>query len=777
MESIQTSYFKQFRYYLNSLLGQQEISMPIGWDEDNKIFKRSLDVHGVFISLANDLKFYSGDNDNNGGYEILRENYNTYGINAKVLIIKEENISGVWIEAYRGYLDFSTYFQEKNTITIKINESGLYELIKARGSEEVEVDRTTTMSGAEIAPMESETVYLEGRKILIIDELKVSRSDYRRVIDLASNDGGIILDKNKTEVVLSFRQSVDYSSAIVPITMVAEQAGNVQTIYDYNCPSSDSGWGFGTASSTGNMFYDESTNDKTIKINFDLEIKLAAGPSPSEVRLELVKYGGNLGLEFRSATTLVSALSPATGASIIFQAQDYQVPLLTGESLALVIHERYTSTSAISFEIVKANVSIYDETYADPSESKFVMPFETLDRIIHIISDKEHALVSTTLGKKENGYKKDGDASLTGLTNGFWVRQFNTSMITTSFKDFIDSFGCIWQIGYGIEKVGFKEKVRVEHISHFYNELVTIKLNGQPDNITRTCAKEYFYSSLNIGYSQPSGTILYEEVLGLDEYNIQNTYTTPITRVENKLQNISKYRADSYGTEFARRKPKSKYPEEDTRYDLNVMVLDLKRGDGDLFQQRKWEDDFVVPSPFTRDTTGIYSPETATNLRFSPVNTVKRLGYWIKGGFMKNLTEYIRYSSSNGNSALKTLPKGEGEYETAENGNILCSDLDKNLFNPEIIEFEFPVDTKLMNTVSGSTIVDGDTIMNYYGLVEFINYEGELEYGYLLSLEPDGLGKFRLLSSTKRKSKFVYNDCQADSIVPPTNLSAVDNTP
>jgi hypothetical protein len=67
--------------------------------------------------------------------------------------------------------------------------------------------------------------------------------------------------------------------------------------------------------------------------------------------------------------------------------------------------------------------------------------------------------------------------------------------------------------------------------------------------------------------------------------------------------------------------------------------------------------------------------------------------------------------------------------------------------------------------------------MNYYGLVEFINEDGKYEYGYLLSVEPDGDGKWDLLSSTKRISSFAsVEECEG-TIENPFNLNATDITP
>ena len=127
MSEILTSYFEKYRYSISSKLGTTFISEPINWNDDNKTLKRSEDVHGVFTSLSNNLEFYVGDDVSDGGYDLIRKIYETEGVNGKALLRKEENVSGTWLESYRGYFDFSTYSREENVIKIKFNESGIYE--------------------------------------------------------------------------------------------------------------------------------------------------------------------------------------------------------------------------------------------------------------------------------------------------------------------------------------------------------------------------------------------------------------------------------------------------------------------------------------------------------------------------------------------------------------------------------------------------------------------------------------------------------------------------
>ena len=180
---------------------------------------------------------------------------------------------------------------------------------------------------------------------------------------------------------------------------------------------------------------------------------------------------------------------------------------------------------------------------------------------------------------------------------------------------------------------------------------------------------------------------------------------------------------------------------EDTPYDNDNFLMDLKRGITSTFEQRKWQDDFE------KEPTGIFDPSSATNLRFSPFNCLLRHSWWFGGGFKKYLTDYVRYGSSTANSQLKTKLTGKNEY--SENGNIINSELATARFFPEWIEFEHVCNFEIMKMVEGKNIIQGKEIMNFYGLVEFINENNEKEKGFLFNLKPNGKGQWKILKSNR----------------------------
>jgi hypothetical protein len=765
------------RYSLNSSNGLLYISKPVGWDEDNQVFKRSDDTHGIFTNLSNNLSFTKGTKRLRGGYDYLQKMFDTYSVDAKVLLKAEDFINGEWETSYIGYFDFSTYSRTKFLISVKFNEAGIYRNIKARYSEDIEVGRLESMDGEEIPAIKERDVNIVGRNIVISNTSHLTLGDgTQEFLDTpGSGTTYLTLGAEKATVQMNEQRVV----LAVPMTMVNEVDGNVQTIYEYPVPAPLSPPSFNSGT-TAICFYADAPNAKTLNIDINLKLKITEYAGISAVyRLVMIKYKNGIDYTFDELVIDTGYQSFALNQEISYEATGFQVDVIEGDSLCWAIEfKRFQDVIDfgsypwifVKYDITKADLSIIDVTYYPETMCKVTLPFEMLSHMLHVVANKQGLLYSKALGRVEIGYSEDGEASWTGVTNGFKVRQFTDRKIVTSISDFMKSFNSVWQLGAGIERFGNKEYFRVEHVSHFYQDFVVLKL-GVVDKITRTPRTDYVYSSIQTGFQKPNDESLYEEAQGLDEFNLATTYTTPITAVTNKLDLRAPYRADGYGMEFARRKPVSEFYDTDTRYDEDIMIMDLKKiAFGEPLVHRTWADDFVVPPNFNKFTTGINSPETAVNLRFSPASLLLKAGYWITACLAHNQQSMLRYSVGTGNSELKKTAIGS-DYETAENKNVNFLDLDRSFFKIEKIEFEYKVDREMLSKLKGYRIINGDKIMNYYGLVEFINEDGYFEYGYLVSLEPKGDGKWELLAANKPKHKSVGFGGVSAPVQPPGNLT------
>jgi len=736
------NYFDRVRYTLfNKNQGSLIIEEPIGWKSDEKELARHEQYHGIISRFSNSSKFI-GD-----GKEFIQLVDDIDGINADIQLKREEKNpqTDVWNLGYSGNLDLSTKETENNQIAIKFNSGGLEQILKARESESVEIDRTTTIDGKTIPDILPITVALDGRRIFLKSKLETKLNDNSLSLYCESNAGNT---RNQT--------------AGIPFSIINKSYEQVQEVLSGNTASENTG-------TTGMMFFANSDKKRTLHIKTNFTFKFDAVSQDhvdwSTFSINLTKFKN--GVDYNTPTRIPlfslsskSAIGGANGKTFSVN-YDGIIDVESGESLAIEAFEKADFKSspnaklAINLTEILGTLFVEEDSHNEKSTTKAILAHELMDRLVTIATGKEKAFYSDFLGRTDLGYTVDGPGALTAVTHGFWIRQFDklpipseatatTSKIenlfkplTTSFKDAVASLDSVWNIGIGIEIVGNKERVRMEELSFFYNNNVTIRL-GQVKKVKRSCATEYYYSSLEFG-SEKGGT--YEEAMGLDEPNGKSNFTTVINRLKSTYSKLSKYRFDTYGMEFARRKPKSLNDTEDTPYDSDNFMIDLKRGITATFEQRKWQDDFE------NEPTGIFDPSSATNLRFSPVNCLLRHSWWFGGGFKKYLTDYVRYGSSSANSQLKTKLMGKNEY--SENGNIINSELFPARFFPEWIEFEYECGFSTMQMVEGKTIIKGKEIMNFYGLVEFTNENNEKEKGFLFNLKPNGKGQWKLLKSNR----------------------------
>jgi hypothetical protein len=738
MGTINQSYFNRVKYTLSHPeSGSLIIDEPIGWNNDEKEFARNEEYHGIFTNFSNSLKFIES------GADFILLVDELYGINAQLRLTKDERHpkTDQWIRSYDGYLDLSTLDEEDNQVSVKFNSGGLEQLFKSRESEQVEVDRLTSIDGGVLDPIRVDTVLLEGRRVFLKTKYDVEKIE--NTVTLSNQTNG----------------QTRGTTAPVPLHVVSKSHESAQSPINSTLIG-DNTWDRSGNGETGLMFFAVSDLDRilNVKLNVSFKVNFLQFDDINDFRvwLRLATYKNASDFTFKENRILFTdndynRLNGKTF-SISF---DQAITVLAGESLALVFDQNMDGKNGKSAHLemlinnIECDFSIEEDSFREQSTSKFILAHELLNRLCEITTNKKGVFRSNYFGRKDLGYSEDGFGAYNGLTHGFWVRGFDKLPIpsetvtnlfkplTTSLKDCLASFSAIHNTGFGIEKVGYKEIAIVEDLKYFYNRNVTIRLPNQVKKVKRSTATKYYYSSVEIGYEKGGD---YEEAMGLDEYNVKSTFTTAITRLKNVYTKISKYRADSYGKEFARRKPIVLGDSVDTPYDNDVFIMDLKPSGINSFVERIYNDDF------DKKPTGVFSADTATGLRFSPLNMLFRHSWVVASGLVKYSSDYLRYASSKSNSNLITKLRGKNEY--AENGNVVNSELDRARYIPKYVEFEHVVDFEIMQQIEGFTIVLGKKIHNVYGLIEFTNDKNEIERGWLINLKPNDK-KWKVLKANK----------------------------
>lgn len=691
------------------------------WGDDEKEYGRNTDYDGIFIKHSNNLVFVED------GRDFIQFIRDTYGIQAEVYLRKEERHpqTDVWVQTYAGYLDLSTWGTKGGKLTVKLNSGGAEQLLKVRESEQVEIDRETDLDGKELPPLSTIDVVLNGRKIFLMSSLE-----------------------NDTPAPFTVSALTPYISPILKKvissdTRVVSTLAHVDGTYFVGYNTGDQ---TRTFPQIQQFFYIENDRFKVLRLKFNLEVDVQFNwTSPSKQFIELYIQKSkivegeadpqpvtlyNIGTLWGSGSSQIQKLTYTAPISLGF-------PLQKDECLALVWGIPQSPNNIRNrFDIKRNDIIIEEDSFFEATKCKMVLAQEMAKRLIKIITGKDLF------------YSVDIYKEFSGFAHGFWLREFfrddqdesnKFKPLTTSWLDFMEAMRVTRDMGVGIDVKGKRERIRMEKKAFFYQNTITIRLPNVVQEIERSTATEYYYSGVEVGYEKGGE---YEESMGLDEYNGKATFATYITRLKNIFKIVSPYRTDSYGAEFARRKTRKYYPNEDTRYDQDVFQFDLTRTPQFRFALRRWQDDFEqMPE-------NVYSPETAYNLRYSPVNTLLRHGWEIASGLIKYPLEFIRYTSSNVNSRLITKLIGREAFQ--ENEDIRNDRLKKPKFVPEWVDFFHECSFEVMQQVEGFTDINGEEIPNFYGLVEYkTDAFGSYERGFLFNLKPNGRGAWRVLKANK----------------------------
>ena len=750
MGNFNQAYFDRIKYVLSCKNdnSEKEITEPIGWNNDEKEFARNEEYHGIVTKFSNSLRFI--DN----GADYINTIRDLYGINAELKLTKYEKNphTDKWERSYWGYLDLSSWSIENSKVSVKFNSGGLEQLIKSRESEQVEIDRVQSMDGTAIPELTYNEALLDGRRIFLKSKWKVDNIDNSAFLGVYSDDG----NTRSTASGFLFKllaSSHEQAQSVIPLSEGYEGQG-----------------------STGMMVLAnfDRTRDITIKgSNISLkptieesdwswayfEVNLTVYESGIDYivkeRHRLLHYGDS---DYTGALVYNPNLWGINNQTLTIPDFVKNITVDAGDSVGIEILikadlQNFATSRAryyVQVNEMQGDLICEEDSHFEPSKTKVLLEHDLMERLTNICANEKGLFYSEYFGRTDLGYAVDGPGALVGVAHGFWIRGFDKlplstpdkanlfKPLTTSLKDAITSNMAVFNLGLGIEEVNKKERLRLEPLSYFYNNNITIKLPNQVKNVKRSEAVEYYASSVEIGYEKGGS---YEEAQGLDEPNGISNFTTVINRINQAFSKLSSYRADSYGKEFARRKPVLLYDTEDTQYDTDIFFLDLKRSQTATLLERKWQDDFEI------EPTGIFSPDTATNLRFSPFNNLLRHGWVLASGLVKYPLDYIRYGSSSANSQLKTKLIGGNEY--AENGNIINSELQRARYIPEWVEFEHECTFEIMKQVQGNTVIQGKEVTNYYGTVEYINEYGSKEKGFLFNLKPNGKGSWKVLKSNR----------------------------
>lgn len=723
--------YNKEEYILRSHLGEEVLSLdPMGSEDTTINIGRSEKSFGIFTTVANNLTFIGS------GKAFLDLNYLVDGVNAYVeLVQKVKNpITDDWDINYRGYLDFKTRKVSGNKFTIDFIEGGFKETLEAQAREKFEIHRQESITNKPISPLVLDELTLEGREIFQMTKFYSENEEYY-------HRSGLWQSGNDYRISFS---PFPYKRLTFTHEFVAEP---YETLKDKDRWEKNIGNG---------IIRNVPMDIPNFPVNFDWDLKVLEVFKDDVDNFSLwvvvERYSGGVDMVFEDRLFEERLPFPFKGMeekgnhSIILDMKEGDTYLIGLASRGQYGDFFGNGGIQINYNFSGSLTIPQDSTY-ERTGSPFISAFDLGNRLTEIYSGKKKFLSSIL----QSGKWKD-----LGFATGGWFRNLKKKVETTnrdgvvlettyeewpmamSFDDFYKSINAVQPVGFGITSVGAKQFVRMEPIRYFFQPIVTIDL-GEISELDEATAADFVFAFITTGYVKGGN---YEQELGLDEFNIKSTFGSPVIKGDKKYEAISPSRGDSYAVEQARRFPYSEFAERDTPFDNDNFIIDAKllvrSNVKSYYSVRLWPDDFE------RKPTGVYSADTAFNLRISPANNLVRHSTMFNASLFKFKQQKLLHVNSEGNSEL--LTKMADKPELKEGNDILIEDLSNPIFEAEWYNFEVPRTQKLFNALKGTTVINGEVINNYYGLVRF-KYRNQSYHGYLFTAEIKNTITFKLIKA------------------------------
>lgn len=743
MDNIERVKQVKFELYCKEL-NRKGIDEPEGWNEDFLSFERDKDSKDIRRKVEIDLNFYGS------GSSYLQTLYYGHGAGPICFIIKyEKSVTGLnetWDLAYIQKLDLTTFDIDKDTgaVKVKAHEGGLYDLIKNRYDDEVDLLDEYSLDGDYIGPLKTYPFQPTERKIFLKTLLEGDYDRYR--IGTGYWESAVIYSGRPVPFDIVFKS--DGAGDIQQPTLVNEIYNDGR---DRSAPA-DPTIGYTVGSDMPLFFEAEETKEIRVKasVTFQLtefEDRFVEGTPTLAVRF-IKSYKAEDGEQKVKEFDTLIEIPIYSNINVEHTVElDKTVTLEKDESLSLIYVTEVAIDSTLNpfkngyantFVNSKATISLFDLTSYPPQVGRCIKPKDLFDRIVAKITGKVGLLRSDVFGE-------GGEMEYKVVDNGFFARGFPDKytdadgaeiaiQFKTSFKEAYQAFEGITPMCWLTQKEGNKEIVRIEPDTYSMQNFEGITLEAA-DEISEKCSAKDLFSKIELGHE---GDLEYEEVNGLDEPNGKSSFATHLgASVNNTYSKLSPYRYDSQGYELTRRVFFAAFPYKDTSRDEDKWIHDAKLVNN-IIMHRLWQEDFDAAPK------GIFDPDSAWNLRHSPMNLLLGgHGRSVRRCLYHDESKFIRFAASNANQNLITYPQGIELREGGEDGKIQIGSLKKQRIKADTITMTIKVTQELRKQLEG---YNENGVKNIFGLIAYPE-KGVKKYGRLVKLTSGETSKLELIKA------------------------------
>ncbi len=592
----------------------REVDEPIGFDSFSIKMQRS-NYHGVSAEFSEKVLEFYGE-----AIDIIEEAFNE-GLDSELQFIIKRSCgeSGGYDELYRGVLDLATYEHKQGdycSVRCKVGEIGQRTTFNNRVDTNVFLNSGQTIDGKDLA-IGSDNNYanyereieipgmglpMESRgKMGVVDKLKVAK-EYSFAVNENFPDyyHKLYLGFNETEISELGAIKSEFTTSKKPV-YVADKSGRFTIEYD--------------------LYFHLVWDRKFYRTNYTVVLR-----KNDDIIVEQSSY---------SATTnsnnerLIN--KDKTGDNKI------EVDLNEGDKLYLYIRYYFgiDSSGGYSEYFVyvrekEDNVS-YFKVFREDLEvsvySKVAFVHEVLNGVCDITSGLTvrsdwYSREDSVINPLNDIIRHFGRGSLKTLTTGARLKRGRMTgsdgivPLRFCFKDLMQNLNAIDNVGWGfsleMENGTPKLFIRVEPMEWFYNKDLELLVIDDVQEISRKVDVKRVYNGAEIGYEK------YAELNKgrfIDAIHTKREYNNGLKAVKRTYKKLSKFIADGYLIEEARRKALDPSHKDESK-DEDVFVLEVVG--------RLWLDNFidyfVAQGLEVRPTFEgrILSPETVFNPRLTP---------------------------------------------------------------------------------------------------------------------------------------------------------------
>ena len=730
-----------YRYYLRGFIGgswryyyidsngdfadtitQTELPMlPQGWQDLEISWERGFVYYGLYTNYTTPLKFVKD------GAKILRHLMYTNGVEApcELWVEKFNPDSGVYDYEtfFKADLDFSTFNDEKDYVTIAVMENGFPAKLKARENTPYIID---IWNHPNVQYIKHDGIFLQGQLVY-------------KTFDTA------------------FPTGIDGYSLTPNISYLDTEGTNV-ALKPYDVDNTT--WPHFVSNTYG------ASLDVTISVNGQFESELYVGASNGDFVLGCVMIDST-GAFVSRHDIYRNAFAQLSNTTVTYDiVEDLVITLPDGYALIFACYYRNHSTNAIinssllapvwQLNYAKSDLKVkFDNRY----ETSYVPMLKAIDvytALLDKISDGDATLTATS-NLLSSTYE-----DLIYITSGDGMRNLLNCCLTTTFADFFKFINTHLGAAFYYNQVNNECFLETKESVYDYLTTMSIVLDSV-NSVSVRPFTEGAFTNLKIGnrkFSYDEKGYINEITNGKDEFNTTLEFLSPYVRVKKTEEYISPYRTDMYGIEMVRVNLDGK-DLADYKSDTDVFVIHAEADNSNTY---------TLPFPYyttpggvsttvtsinyhniyrrtllvgTWEIDNIYSPETVYNVMFSPKRAMLNNGTYFRSLFKMNDNDAFVYQTSprfrNSGVYFKTTENGTIVIDERADQNIyeLCSD-GTELFYPFIVELETKEPLNIY------------TIIRDYGYyaIEF-TWNGVNYFAFIISASTKpvirGTSKFKLL--------------------------------